>query len=294
MTQVKKRKPNIDAPGSNQYTMVPFQEYGGNAMGTRPAYGIIPSGGDKVTSTYETTKPKPTQPPKQPAQAQQPQEQQPQGGGSTNDPYIAQANALYQQLMSRGPFRYDLQGDMLYRQYADQYQQMGRQAMQDTMGYAAGQTGGYNSSWGQSLGQQAYQGYLGQLNAMVPDFYDRAYQAYMNEGDRLLQQYELALQHPGYIAAMRGSGGGTKQEVSKEEAAQLSGEYLGAVTKWLGGTTSLNSGGLAKNLVKKVINNKFLERNPTAQAQAQPEQQVAEEPLDLNGLWYKYLKKVNK
>lgn len=143
-------------------------------------------------------------------QAPQQEQQKQPAGGSSNDPYIAQANALYQQMMSRGPFRYDLQGDMLYRQYADQYSQMGKQAMQDAMGTATGLTGGYGNSYAQQVGNQAYQGYLGQLNAMVPEFYDRAYQAYLNEGDRLMEQYQLALQHPGYISAMRGGGGGEK------------------------------------------------------------------------------------
>lgn len=115
------------------------------------------------------------------------------GGGYTQDPYAAQANALYQQLLQRGPFQYDLQGDMLYRQYADQYSQMGQTAMRDAMGTAAGLTGGYGNSWAGSVGNQAYQQYLGQLNAMIPDFYDRAYQRWLDEGDNMLNQYQLAL-----------------------------------------------------------------------------------------------------
>lgn len=127
------------------------------------------------------------------------------GGGYTSNPYEAQANALFQQLMNRGPFKYDLQGDMLYRQYADQYSQMGKQAMLDTMGTAAGLTGGYASSNAQLVGNQAYQGYLGQLNAMVPEFYDRAYQVWMNEGQDLQNRYELARSR----AAASGSGSGS-------------------------------------------------------------------------------------
>lgn len=115
------------------------------------------------------------------------------GGGYSSNPAEAQANALYQQLMNRGPFRYDLQGDMLYRQYADQYSQLGRQAMMDTMGTAAGLTGGYASSNAQLLGQQANNQYLMQLNAMVPDFYDRAYQAWQDQGEELYNKYQLAM-----------------------------------------------------------------------------------------------------
>lgn len=125
------------------------------------------------------------------------------GGGYTSNPYEAQANALYEQLMSRGDFRYDLQGDMLYRQYADQYSQLGKTAMRDAMGTAAGLTGGYGNSYAEQVGSQAYQGYLGQLNAMVPEFYDRAYNAWLKEGDDLRSRYELALQ----MAAANGGGG---------------------------------------------------------------------------------------
>lgn len=135
------------------------------------------------------------------------------GGGYTQDPYAAQANALYQQLMAREPFKYDLQGDMLYRQYADQYSQMGRQAMMDTMGTAAGLTGGYGNSYASTVGNQAYQQYLGQLNAMVPDFYDRAYQRWQDQGDDLLNQYQLAL------SRVSGGGGSGTADGDTDEPA---------------------------------------------------------------------------
>lgn len=127
------------------------------------------------------------------------------GGGTTRNPYEASANALYEQLMSRGDFNYDLQGDMLYRQYADQYSQLGKTAMRDAMGTAAGLTGGYGNSYAQQVGNQAYQQYLGQLNAMIPDFYDRAYNVWLNEGTDLQNRYQLAMQMAG---AYGGGGGG--------------------------------------------------------------------------------------
>lgn len=251
--------------------MVDLQDNVYNANGNAQPYGKIPSGADKVTSTYPE---KAENRPDVNKRYQQPQTQQSpaQGtGGSTNDPYVAQANALYQQLMNRGAFRYDLQGDMLYRQYADQYQQLGRQAMQDTMGYASGQTNGYNSSWGQTLGQQAYQGYLGQLNSMIPDFYDRAYQAYLNEGDRLMEQYQLALQHPGYIAAMQGSSGGsgsasidpTQQDAAKALSEEAIRAYIDALSGGKiseriraasGDGTTLTGEALAKKIAMNELN----------------------------------------
>ena len=94
-------------------------------------------------------------------------------------------------IMNREKFSYDLNGDALYQQYKDQYSQQGKMAMMDTMGQAAAMTGGYGSSYGQSVGQQAYQGYLQQLNDVVPELYQMAYQRYQDKGNDLLQQYSL-------------------------------------------------------------------------------------------------------
>ena len=80
---------------------------------------------------------------------------------------------------------------MLYRQYRDQYANMGRMAMQDTMGQAAGLTGGYGSSYGQSVGQQQYNAYLQQLNQVVPELYNQAYQHYRDDVNDQLQQYSI-------------------------------------------------------------------------------------------------------
>lgn len=105
--------------------------------------------------------------------------------------YSQQLQTIYEKIMNREPFKYDLNGDMLYRQYADQYTRKGQQAMQDAMGQAAALTGGYGSSYGATAGSQAYQQYLTQLNGMVPELYDRAYQRYQGEGDELTKQYQV-------------------------------------------------------------------------------------------------------
>lgn len=99
---------------------------------------------------------------------------------------------LLNQYTSREPFTYDVTGDGLYQQYANQYQRLGNQAMQDTLGQASGLTGGYNSSYAQSAGQQAYQGYLDKLNDIVPELYGQAYSRYAAEGDRIANAAALA------------------------------------------------------------------------------------------------------
>ena len=94
-------------------------------------------------------------------------------------------------ILNRKAFFYDLNGDALYQQYKDQYMQQGKLAMQDTMGQAAAMTGGYGNSYAASVGNQAYQGYLSQLNNLVPELYNLALSAYNTEGDRLKGNFDL-------------------------------------------------------------------------------------------------------
>lgn len=105
--------------------------------------------------------------------------------------YDEQLNTIYQQIINRDKFSYDLNSDMLYQQYKDQYTSLGKMAMKDTMGQAAALTGGYGSSYGQSVGQQQYDAYLKQLNEVVPELYGMAYDQYQQEGDDLYQQYAM-------------------------------------------------------------------------------------------------------
>ncbi len=107
------------------------------------------------------------------------------------DSFSGQLQDLYNQIVNRDKFSYDVNSDALYQQYKDQYVQQGKMAMQDTMGQAAALTGGYGSSYAQGVGQQAYQGYLQQLNDRVPELYDRALAKYNQEGQDMLNQYAM-------------------------------------------------------------------------------------------------------
>ena len=104
----------------------------------------------------------------------------------------AQLSQLYDQVMNRDKFRYDMNGDALYQQYKDRYQNMGKQAMMDTMGNATALTGGYGSSYATTAGNQAYQQYLQQLNDIVPELYQQAYNRYNQEGADLMNRYNMA------------------------------------------------------------------------------------------------------
>ena len=111
--------------------------------------------------------------------------------GAYTSQWEDQISGLIDQITNRDKFSYDLNGDALYQQYKDQYTQQGKMAMMDTMGQAQAMTGGYGSSYAQSVGQQAYQGYLQKLNEVVPELYGMALDQYNQEGQDLLNQYSL-------------------------------------------------------------------------------------------------------
>lgn len=111
--------------------------------------------------------------------------------GAYKSNYADQLNSLYDQIINQKPFSYDLNGDMLYQQYKDQYQVLGKQAMMDTMGQAAALTGGYGNSYATTAGNQAYQGYLQQLNSVVPQLYQIALDKYNADRSDLYNRANL-------------------------------------------------------------------------------------------------------
>lgn len=116
--------------------------------------------------------------------------QKPQYAGT----YDQQLQELYQKVVNRPDFTYNINEDALFAQYRDGYTQAGRLAMEDTMGKAAALTGGYGSSYAQAAGQQAYQSHLQKLFDTVPELEQRAYDRYAQAGEDLLDQYSLTLE----------------------------------------------------------------------------------------------------
>lgn len=105
--------------------------------------------------------------------------------------YARELAVLYDEITGREPFAYDPETDGVFAQYARLYRQKGRAAMEDTMGQAAALTGGYASSYAERTGQQAYDRYMQELMAMLPEFQERAQQAYDQQGQALRQRYDL-------------------------------------------------------------------------------------------------------
>ena len=111
--------------------------------------------------------------------------------GSFTSKYEQQIADLYDQIMNRPQFTYDVNKDPLFQQYRNEYMQGGQRAMQDTMGQAAALTGGYGSSWGTTAGYQAYQQYLQALNDRIPELEQRAFDRYAYEGDQARENLNM-------------------------------------------------------------------------------------------------------
>lgn len=105
--------------------------------------------------------------------------------------WLTQLNDTLNKVLNKEKFTYDLNGDALYQQYKDQAVNQGKMAMFDTIGQASAMTGGYGNSYAQSVGQQAYQGYLQQLNDKVPELYQLALSQYNQEQQDLKDQASI-------------------------------------------------------------------------------------------------------
>ena len=108
-----------------------------------------------------------------------------------NNPFEATLNSLYEKILNRPKFTYNVNADRLYQMYKDQYMQSGQTAMKDTMAQASALTGGYGNSYAQTAGQQQYQNYLQDLNNMVPTLANQAYGRYQDEGNNMRGNYSM-------------------------------------------------------------------------------------------------------
>lgn len=183
---------------------------GTNTLGSLYGTSAAPAAATTPTTTPKTT-----------AAQETVTAQESNNGGTTYQyvPYqasdtVKQADAMLQQYLSQKPgeyqsqwqgmldellyniqnrekFSYDMNSDALYQQYKDQYVVQGQKAMMDTMGQAQAMTGGYGNSWAQSVGQQAYQGELQQLNDVLPELYQMALSKYQMEGEDMANQYAM-------------------------------------------------------------------------------------------------------
>ena len=111
--------------------------------------------------------------------------------GEYKSQWQAQLDETMNKILNREDFSYDFNGDALYQQYKDMYKKQAKMASEDTIGQASAMTGGYGNSYAQTVGNQAYQASLEQLNDVVPELYQMAYDRYNQEGQDLYNQYAM-------------------------------------------------------------------------------------------------------
>ncbi len=111
--------------------------------------------------------------------------------GAYSSRWQTRLDTVMEGLLNREPFRYDLSGDALYRQYREAALRDGKLAMLDTQGQAAALTGGYGNSYAQTVGQQAYTRQMQTLNDKIPELYALALEQYDRQGKTLESQYQL-------------------------------------------------------------------------------------------------------
>ncbi len=105
--------------------------------------------------------------------------------------YDEKISEALEKILNREKFSYDLSDDPLYEQYRRLYSENGRKALLDTMANAAALSGGYGSSYAQTAGYNSYGEYLAKLGDIAMDLRDRAYEAYLNEGNVLSENLDI-------------------------------------------------------------------------------------------------------
>lgn len=92
-------------------------------------------------------------------------------------------------------FKYDFNTDPLFQSKLASSMRSGRQSMEDTMGQASYLTGGYGSTYGQAVGNYAYNNFIQSAYDDLPAYHDIAfkdYQANLDNEYRLLDQYRTS------------------------------------------------------------------------------------------------------
>ena len=182
MQQAQAAKPAAYTPGQSALTAKNTLQ---NIEASKPA-AYSPSNtvlqAQRAMQNVEATKPGEYKPSSQVEQYMNAMAQlQANKPGAYQSKYQDQIDSIIQQILNPQGFKYEFNGDNLFKAYSDMYTQKGKQAAEDVQGQAAALTGGYGNSYGVTAGNQAYQQYLTDLYGVGMDLRDRAYQDYLNQ-----------------------------------------------------------------------------------------------------------------
>lgn len=111
--------------------------------------------------------------------------------GQYNSPWATQLNDTLDKILNREKFSYDFNGDAFYQQYKDKFTQQARMASEDAIARASAMTGGYGNSYAATAGAQAFNDQMGQLNDVIPELFQMAYDRYAREGQDLKDAYSM-------------------------------------------------------------------------------------------------------
>lgn len=99
------------------------------------------------------------------------------------NPYSDQQKAALDAVTNREAFSYDPTQDVAWQNARKQYLREADRATQDTMGQAAGLTGGMPSTAAMTAASQAGDYYRGQLNDRMAEYQNMAYDRYVNDAN---------------------------------------------------------------------------------------------------------------
>lgn len=111
--------------------------------------------------------------------------------GEYKSKYSDSIDQLLDDILNREDFTYNMNADPMYQRYRENYVENGKKAMMDTIGEATALTGGYLNSYAATVGNQVYDEYLNELNDIILALRDRAYEQYVDEGDKLIEDVTI-------------------------------------------------------------------------------------------------------
>lgn len=105
-----------------------------------------------------------------------------------NNRYQQQIDDLLNRVQNYEDFSWSKETDPAYSAYAKQYRREGARATEDAMAAAAAATGGQVSTAAMTAASQAGDYYAGKLADAIPQLYENAYQRYLSEYSKLVDQ----------------------------------------------------------------------------------------------------------
>ena len=105
-----------------------------------------------------------------------------------NNRYQAEIDNLLDRVQNYEDFTWSKDTDPAYSAYAKQYRREGARATEDALAAAAAATGGQVSTAAMTAASQAGDYYAGQLADAIPQLYENAYNRYLSEYSKLVDQ----------------------------------------------------------------------------------------------------------